>query len=384
MQFEFATATRIIFGNGAIRQVAPLAATFGRSALIVTSRSVERAAPLVEQLQAQNIASCLFSVCGEPTTTIALDGVRLARESDCDLVIAIGGGAALDTGKAIAALLTNSGDLLDYLEVIGKGQPLTTPPAPFIAVPTTAGTGSEVTRNAVLSSPEHRVKVSLRSALMLPRVAVVDPELTHSQPPRVTADSGLDALTQCLEPFVSNAANPVTDAICREGLRRAARSLRRAYENGNDAVAREDMALAALFGGLALANAKLGAVHGFAGVIGGMFPAPHGAICARLLPFVMEANLRALESRAPDSPALVRYAEVAQILTEDANARAADGVEWVMNLCEALTVRPLAAFGLSEADIPAIVAQAQGASSMKGNPIGLTDGELVEVLENAM
>ena len=194
-------------------------------------------------------------------------------------------------------MLTNGGRLLDYLEVVGGGQPLARPSAPCIAIPTTAGTGSEVTRNAVLSAPDQRVKVSLRSPLMLPRLAVVDPTLTQGLPRSITASTGLDALTQLIEPYVSCRANPATDAWCVEGLRRASGALRRACDDGADVDAREQMALASLFSGFALANAGLGAVHGFAGTIGGMFDAPHGAICAALLPHVMAGNLRALASR---------------------------------------------------------------------------------------
>ena len=235
--------------------------------------------------------------------------------ANCDLIIGLGGGSAIDTGKAIAALLTNAGDPLDYLEVIGRGQALTDAPAPFIAIPTTAGTGAEVTRNAVLASPEHRVKVSLRSPLMLPRVALVDPELTYGLPPAITASTGLDALTQLIEPFVSIRANPLTDAICRDGMRRAARSLRRAYEEGTMLPPARTWP-ASLFGGLALANAGLGAVHGFAGPLGGLFPAPHGVICARLLPLIVEANVRALQERKPNTSVLQRYAEVARLTAD--------------------------------------------------------------------
>jgi alcohol dehydrogenase class IV len=331
-------------------------------------------------LKKRKVESVLVNVPGEPTTDMALAGVERARETQCDFVIGIGGGSVLDTGKAIAALMTNKGDLFDYLEVIGRGEPLARASAPYIARPTTAGTGSEVTRNAVLASPEHRVKVSLRSPSMLPRLAVVDPEVTNSVPPAVTASTGLDALTQVLEPYVSNQANAMTDGICREGLGRAARSLRRAYQDGHDAQAREDMALVSLFGGLALANAKLGAVHGFAGPLGGLFPAPHGTICARLLPHVMAANVRALQARMPDSPALVRYDEVAQLLTGESTARAADGVAWIQDLCQALDVAPLSDFGLTEDDFPTVVEKARVASSMKGNPIVLTDEELTEIL----
>ena len=384
MRFEFATATRIIFGPGSLREVAPRAAEIGRHAFVVTGRTIDRAAPLLGQLEKRGIEYVTFNVPGEPTTALAFEGVQQARQADCDSVVGIGGGSVLDTGKVIAALLTNGGDVLDYLEVIGDGQQLTEIPAPFIAIPTTAGTGSEVTRNAVLGSPDHRIKLSMRSPLMLPRLAVVDPELTHSMPPAVTAGTGLDAITQLMEPYVSNKANPLTDGICREGLRRAARSIRRAYEDGSNPAAREDMSLASLFGGLALANAKLGAVHGFAGPLGGMFSAPHGAICARLLPYVMEANVQALQARAPSSPALARYDEIAQILTGMATARATDGIAWVQDLCAALKVPPLAEFGLKEADIPTVVAKSEKASSMKGNPMTLTDKELAQILRKAM
>jgi alcohol dehydrogenase class IV len=235
----------------------------------------------------------------------------------------------------------------------------------------------------VIAVPEQEVKVSLRSPFLLPRLAVVDPELTYSLPPSITASTGLDALTQLIEPFVSNAANPMTDAICREGIRRAARSLLHAYQDGEDKDARQDMSLASLFSGMALANARLGAVHGFASVLGGMFPAPHGAVCARLLPFVMEANVRALKSRLRNSPALARYAEIAHILTGDALARAEDGIKWVHHLIHTMGIPPLSEYGLTEDVYPVIVAGAKKSSSMKGNPVELTEQELVGILQQA-
>jgi alcohol dehydrogenase class IV len=384
MRFEFATATRIIFGAGTLREVGPLAAEMGSRALVVTGRNPTRAARLLDSLAAQGIEATTFSVAGEPTTEVARQGTQRAREAGCDLVIGFGGGSALDAGKAVAALLANGGTPLDYLEVIGRGQPLTQPSAPYIAIPTTAGTGAEVTRNAVLLSPEHRVKVSLRSPLMLPRLALVDPELTYSMSPEVTASTGLDALTQVIEPYVSNRANPLTDALCREGMRRAARSLRRAYEQGDDAAARQDMALTSLFGGLALANAKLGAAHGFAGPMGGMFPAPHGAVCASLLPHVMTINVRALQQRSPESEALRRYDEIARILTGSDWAMADDGVAWVKGLCEALRVPSLASYGVTEEDFPLLIEKAAVSSSMKGNPIALTADEMREILTCAL
>ena len=384
MKFEFATATRIIFGEGTLREIGPLAAALGGRALVVGGQTPQRLTGLLDLLQAQGITTTTFSVPSEPTIDLVLEGVQQARTARCDLVIGMGGGSVLDAGKAIAALLTNPGDPLDYLEVIGRGQSLTAPSAPYIAIPTTAGTGAEVTRNAVLAAPVQQVKVSLRSPSMLPRIALIDPTLTYELPPALTASTGLDALTQCLEPYVSNQANPLTDTICREGVQRAARSLRRAYVDGADVAARADMALASVFGGLAMANAKLRAVHGFAAPLGGMFPAPHGVICARLLPLVMAANVQALQERAPNSPVLARYGEVAQLLTGDADAQAADGVAWVRTLCTDLAIQPLAAFGVSAADIPNVVAKAQNASSMQGNPITLTIEELTQILQQAI
>ena len=272
---------------------------------------------------------------------------------------------------------------LDYLEVIGKGQPLTVAPLPFIAVPTTAGTGSEVTRNAVLGSPEHGVKASLRSAAMLAKAAIVDPELTHDLPPHVTASSGLDALTQLIEPYVSPRANPITDALCRDGIPRAAVHLPRAYADGGDAEARENMSTVSLYGGLALANAGLGVVHGFASPIGGMFDAPHGAVCAAVMPFGMEANIAALRARAPEHPALARYGEIARWLTGHLGAPE-DGVAWVRELCRRLDVPPLGTYGITARNIPELVEKAARASSMKANPIVLTTAELTRVLEQAL
>jgi len=384
MRFEFATATRIIFGPGTLAEVGPIAAEMGGRALVITGRTPARAALLLDALAAEGIETVTYSVAGEPTTETAREATLEAREAHCDLIIGFGGGSVLDTGKAAAILLTNGGTPLDYLEVIGRGQPFTRRAAPCIAVPTTAGTGAEVTRNAVLASPEHHVKVSLRSALMLPRVALVDPELTLTLPPEVTASTGLDALTQVVEPYVSHLSNPLTDALCREGMRRAAHSLHRAYEHGDDAVAREDMSLTSLFGGLALANAKLGAVHGFAGPMGGMFHAPHGVICGCLLPHVMAVNVRALQEREPQSEALRRYDEVAAILTGDPSATASDGVAWIEELCQALHVPSLSAYGVTPEDSPAIIEKASRSSSMKGNPIKLTPDEMREILTRTL
>lgn len=383
-RFEFATAQRILFGPGALKEAGAMARSFGTRALVVTGASPGRAAPLIEILHAHGVSVCTFPIPGEPTTDLVLEGLAVARTEACELVVAFGGGSALDAGKAIAALLTNPGELLDYLEVIGRAQPLCHPAAPGIAIPTTAGTGTEVTRNAVLASPLHRVKASLRSPLMLPRVALVDPQLTHALPPDLTATTGLDALTQLIEPYVSSRANPLVDGFCVEGIRRAARSLRRACEAGADAAAREDMALASLLGGLALANAGLGAVHGFAAPIGGMFPAPHGAVCAALLPHVIAANVHGLRERHPNADALRRYDEIGRLLTARPQATAEDGIAWLRELCLNLRIRPLGKFGLTAANLATVVEKAALASSMKANPIVLEPAELRQILHAAL
>jgi len=384
MRFEFATATRIIFGHGTAKETGSIVEKMGRRAFFITGRSVERAKSLIGQLKDTGMEVTQFSVSQEPTTQLAREAVEKARRQTCDMVIGMGGGSVLDTAKVVAALLTNSGQLMDYLEVIGKGQPLKRKSAPCVAIPTTAGTGTEVTSNSVLDSPEHRVKVSMRSPYMLPDLALIDPELTYSMPRRITAATGLDAFTQLLEAFVSVRANPLTDGICREGLQRAALALKRVYLDGQDVAARADMCLASLFGGIALANAKLGAVHGFAGPLGGMYHAAHGALCAGLLPFVMEANIKALQSRASDSPALKRYDEIARLITGLPSARAADGIAWVRNLCQHLEIKPLTAYGIEEKDLTDIVVKARTASSMQGNPVELTQGELLEILQKAL
>ena len=384
VRFEFATAARIVFGCGKIAEAGALARPFGRRALVITGANPQRARPLLDSLQAQQIEWTSLAVRGEPDLDLARRGAEQARRERCELVIGIGGGSVIDSAKAVAALATNEGDLLDYLEVIGRAQPLPRAPLPCLAIPTTAGTGSEVTRNAVLAAPGQRVKVSLRSPLMLPQVAILDPELTVDLPPSLTATTGMDALTQLIEPYVCSRANPLTDALCVEGITRVARSLRTAFRDGRNTAAREDMCVASLFGGLALANAGLGAVHGFAGPIGGMFPAPHGAICAALLPHVAAANITALRRRQAHSESLHRYTTVACLLTGRPNATADDAVNWLRELLNDLQIPSLTRYGLSLQDVPEIVAKSEKASSMKANPLPLTRDELQEILGSAL
>jgi alcohol dehydrogenase class IV len=384
MQFEFASATRIIYGAGTVKQLPAAAKQLGSRVLFVTGHDPDRWKLLRGEIEASGAHVTSFPVSSEPTVDLIAQGVHQARAENCDVVIAIGGGSVIDAGKAIAGLLTNPGEVLDYLEVVGKGQALQNPAAPFIAVPTTAGTGSEVTRNAVLGVPTRKVKASLRSPFLLPRLAVVDPELTFDLPPSMTAHTGLDALTQLIEAYVSIRANPVTDGFCVQGIPLAARSLRRVFHHGDDAAARSDMSLAALFSGLALANAGLGVIHGFAAPLGGRFLAPHGAVCAAILPYGMEVNLRALRARAPESAALGRYLDVARMLTGRADATAEDAVVWTREVSKELEIPPLKAYGIRDEHVPDLIAEAAKASSMKANPLVLTSEELQEVLTQSI
>jgi alcohol dehydrogenase class IV len=373
--FEFATAGRIMAGPGRAAELPDVLAGLGTRVLVCTGADPDRHAGLLGR------PTAVFPVSGEPTAAAVRAGVAAAREHGADVIAAIGGGSVIDAAKAVAMLLANGGDPLDYLEVVGSGRTITRPSVPCVAVPTTAGTGAEVTANAVLAVPEHRLKASLRSPLMIPLVALVDPLLTASCPPPVTAASGLDALTQCLEPFVSVRASPLTDGLAREGLRRAAAGLRAAYADGGDLAARADMATCALLGGMALANAKLGAVHGLAGVVGGTADVPHGMACAALLVPVIEANVRALP---PGSPVLDRYAEAAALLTGRPGASVGEGLAWIRQTVTLLAVPGLRTFGLTAAMAGDIAAKALTSSSMAGNPVPLSQDELEGVVLAAL
>ena len=381
VSFEFATAGRILVGPGRAQELPGVLAGLGSRVLVCTGANPERHAGLLAGL---GLPAAVFPVAGEPTVELARAGVAAAREHGADVIAAIGGGSVIDTGKAAAVLLGNGGDPLDYLEVVGSGRAITRVALPCVAVPTTAGTGAEVTANAVLAVPEHRVKASLRSTLMLPRVALVDPELTASCPPPVTAASGLDALTQCLEPLVSVQATPLTDGLAREGLRRAGTGLRSAYADGSDIPARTDMAMCSLLGGMALANAKLGAVHGLAGVIGGTADVPHGIACAALLAPVIEANVRAARSAPTAAGVLNRYTEAARLLTGQPAASVEDGLAWIRETLTLLHVPGLATFGLEPRHADDIAAKALVSSSMKGNPVPLSRADLKAILLQAL
>ncbi|GAB4473357.1 MAG: iron-containing alcohol dehydrogenase [Anaerolineales bacterium] len=378
---EFYVPTKIILGEGAVQKLGELTRAFGRRVLVFGSPTERFRDLLDSQLRINGETYFYYPVTGEPTVEGVLKAIEFGREKHADVIIGIGGGSVLDTAKAVSGLLANEGDLYDYLEVIGKGQSMTKAALPFIAIPTTAGTGTEVTKNAVIGDPEQKVKVSLRSPLICPRVAIVDPELTIQNPPQVTAQSGMDALTQLIEPFVSNQPNDIVDALCRDGIRRASRALPKAYRNPIDREARRELAIASLFSGIALANAKLGAVHGFAGVLGGMYGAPHGAICAALLPAAIEVNLSILIERFPNSQYLKRYRELAQILDLRDEKEL---VDWARNLNSQMLIPSLAELGVKREDFEIIATKAAKASSMKGNPVTLTKPEMFTILEKAM
>ena len=382
-RFDVAVPADIRFGAGRVGEVPKaLGGVRATRVLVVTGRSPDRAADVRSALAETRIATEVFAVATEPSVGLVREAVAAVADTSCDAVLGLGGGSALDVAKATAVLAPTGADPLDHLEVIGAGRPITQPGLPCIAVPTTAGTGSEVTRNAVLAGDG--VKASLRSPLMLPRVAVVDPDLLTGVPKPTIAASGIDALSQLIEPLLSARANPFTDALARDGIRRSARSLRRAYADGmTDPDVREDLALASLFGGLCLANSGLGAVHGLAAAVGAQLSAPHGAVCAAALAPAVEVNLRALRDRAPDHPALPRFAEVATLLTGRADARPEDGIAWLQDLTEALAIPGLASYGLAEGEVAAVVAATQRASSTRANPVELTDAEIGEIVARA-
>lgn len=389
-RFDLTLPSDVRFGSGRVNEVpATLAGWGARRVLVVTGRDPSRAAGVRAALAERGIETHAFTVPGEPDVDLARSGVAAARDERCDAVLGYGGGSALDVAKAVAVLATHGTDPLDHLEVVGRGQPFERPGLPWVAVPTTAGTGSEVTRNAVLSA--QGVKASLRSPLMLARTALVDPDLLTGLPPATIASGGLDALTQVIEPFLSARANPVTDALAREGIARSARSLRRAVTPNasggtaldDDPRIRADLALASLLGGMALANAGLGAVHGFAAAIGGRLAAPHGAVCAALLAPTLDVTFRALAERAPHHPVRARGTELAGLLTGADGATTSDALAWLDDLRRALAVPGLAEHGVTESDIGEIVVAAAGASSMKAHPIALTEGELTEILIRA-
>ncbi len=381
MKIDFSTSNRIIFGCGEFRKISELIKGWGHHAFVIRGKNSTYGKEFFEIINGLGLEVTYYQVDKEPDVSILNSAVELARENKCEFVIGFGGGSVIDTGKAVAALLNNEGELMDYLEVVGKGLPQKNISKPYLAIPTTSGTGSEVTRNAVIDVPEKKVKVSMRNAYMLPRIALVDPELILGLPKNVTATTGMDAFVQVIEPYVCNSPNPMVDMFCRDAIPRAAANLLLAYQDGSNIRARENMAWVSLMGGLSLANAKLGAVHGFAGPIGGMYHIPHGAICACLLPAVMRVNIENLKKMEPESPSLKRYREISVWLSNDLKAEVEDGVIFIDSLCKNLGIPRLHETGIKEKDFPSIVEKSKNSSSMKGNPVLLTDEDLTRILE---
>jgi alcohol dehydrogenase class IV len=389
IDFAFRTAPEILFGAGKLDEAPAVAARFGRRCLLVTGQhSLARSgrlAALSEKLQARGLSVERWSVDREPDVPLVDEGARLAREGAYDVVLAVGGGSVIDGAKAVAALATNEGPAIDYVEAVGAGKPIARPPLPLIAVPTTAGSGSEVTKNSVVRVPELRVKRSIRSDLMVPRAAILDPALIATAPRSVAASSGLDALTHLIEAFLSKGAQPMTDVLVVPGMRMAFRALTALAEGRADAESHEAMALASLWGGIALANAGLGAVHGLVAPLGGRCEVPHGAGCGCLLPATFATNVAALRQRAPGSRALARATEVADlIMPEDEADRSPERAAAALDrLRERLGVPALGTYGVEEGEIAAIIAGSR-AGSMRYNPIELTDEELSGILRAAM
>lgn len=377
---EMVVSTEVLFGEGASEQLPDIVDRLGARTMLITG-ATPRHQSLLDRLAEP---AAVVTVRGEPTVALVRRGIHAARAGLVESVVAIGGGSVIDAGKAIAALARGASDPVEYLEGVGAGRQLGGPGLPMVAVPTTAGTGAEVTVNAVLTSTEHRRKASLRSPHLGPTVALIDPLLAAGCPASVTAASGMDALTQCLESFVSQRSTVFSDVFALEGLRHAGASLEQAVAVGGDAPARSRMALSSLFSGLALKHSNLGAVHGLAGVVGGLTGASHGAVCAALVAPTTRTNLAALSERAPDHPALLKYEQAAASILGDRTAAAESLVDWLAGIVDSFEMPTLGDMGLARADIPRVTAEAQRSSSMRGNPIELTAKELALILHNAV
>lgn len=289
LSISFQTAGEILFGRGKAAEAAARIRHFGRRVFLVHGRTPARVDWLAADLESLGAEIAGFAVATEPDLPLVEMGVAAARATNADVVVAIGGGSVIDAGKAIAALVHATGPIIDYLEVVGSGRQLEGSLLPFITIPTTSGTGAEVTKNAVIGVPSHRRKVSLRDGRMLARVAIIDPALTDYAPKAITLDSGLDAVTQVIEPYISSRANRLTDALAQQAIQSGLVALRTLMSREDEA-ARDEIAWTSLCGGLALANAGLGVVHGLAGPLGGLCEAPHGALCGVLLPYGLAAN----------------------------------------------------------------------------------------------
>lgn len=376
--FAFATADMIRFGRGEAVQAVPALVALGKTVLLVTGATPARVGWLKDALEAEGVAVTVFSVAKEPDVALIESGVAVARVAQATAVITIGGGAVIDAGKAIAALTPATRPMLDHLEVVGQGLPLDVAPLPFAALPTTAGTGAEVTKNAVISVPDAQRKVSLRDPRMLPTLAIVDPALTDNCPRGVTLASGLDAVTQVIEPYLSSKANPLTDTICRDAIPKGLVAIQQIVAS-EDPDARDALAWVSMCGGLALANSGLGVAHGLAGPLGGLTNAAHGAICGALLPHGLRAN-----AEAGNDPVLqVRIAEVQGWIAQAFGGAAEDAVETLHHWSRKAGLPGLDAQGITDAARAKAARDAVSSSSMKANPVALTEEQLLNLMERA-
>ncbi len=377
--FQFMTATRIIFGEGALRDSLTVINQFGYSVLLVTGKDRQRAIPILNYLKAQNMRYQHVAIDGEPNITMVEETAVIGRKFKPDMVVAIGGGSVLDMGKALAAIIPNQGNVYDYVEVVGRNVPLKAKPLTFIAIPTTASTGSEVTRNAVLKSGQDKVKVSLRSPEMLADVAIVDPTLTYGTDLYTSGRGAMDAFTHLMEAYVCGDPNPLTDMVCEEGLRRLSQSVIAGCKEDNYN-ARADLSFAALLGGMAITNAKLGAAHGLASALGGKLDAPHSVITARLAPHVMQENINAAK-KSGRADVVDRYRKIAQIVTNRTNANEHDGVLWVSMVLDKLELPSLGKFGVCQTSFEQVAKDALKSMAIKGNPLPLNQERLIYILK---
>jgi len=391
MDFFFASTPHIHFGAGRRSELKGLIAGFGKRMLLVTGASSfdssQRCAGLLQELE-QQFKVARIRVSGEPSPSLVDDVVKEFHPFKPDCVVAIGGGSAIDAAKAIAGLLAGGESVFEYLEGVGKGKAYSGASVPFIAVPTTAGTGGETSKNAVLSEiGDKGFKKSFRHESLVAKHIILDPELTLDCPRDVTAACGMDAFTQLLESYVSSNANAMTDALAWSGLEKIRDSLVTVVEDGENLSARSDMLYASSISGITLANAGLGFVHGLASPLGAYFPIPHGVVCGTLLFEATRINYRALKERSPESPALKKYADVGRMfvcqdrgqdsLDDDAAREALLGI--IQAWSGRLKMPPLSHFGVGEGDVDRIVTGSRG-NSMQTNPVKLTDDEIAEAV----
>lgn len=386
--FSLSRLPHIEFGSGTLAKLPGIARGYGAHALLVTGAGSLKASPfwpaVTTALKAQGVSWLHLAIPGEPSPQMVDEAVRALRSEPVDVVVGIGGGSALDAAKAIAGLLKPGNSVMDHLEGVGPELPYGGPATPFIAVPTTAGTGSEATKNAVLSvQGTNGFKKSFRDEKLVAEIALVDPDLLATCPPAVIAANGMDALTQLLESYVSSRAAPLTDSLAWGGMKAARDGLLALYVDAGDAAARERMAYAALVSGITLAQAGLGSVHGLAAPLGAFFPIPHGVACGTLVATATRINIEALRAREPGHPALEKYAQVGRLLSKQGKLDRDSAHTVLIDTLDAWTrelkLPTLAHYGVTPADAPRIVANSRG-SSMKTNPVQLADSEIAAIL----